>query len=160
MQVAALYAASQTQFIPELETTSRNKTRAQAQESRGDTVQFSEEARALAAAMSQRGVEEDQAASPFEREPQADSEQGEDSAKTSQALPGSAEDTANKLSKVQSQIEKLGQQIQAILAGPGTPQEKMAKTQPLEERMHELMQEALDLERQAREQAMTSSGQV
>lgn len=168
MSVAALYGLMETQYAAEIEATRRRENSQKADgapRSRGDTVTISEEAKALAAEMAAAKQVEDpqQSGNSFERNPGGDAEEDErarEAEAAQQSASSSASNLEGRIKQIEQRIKQLGQQVTAIMNGPGTPESKLSQSMPFHNEINALQKELQELlaEMRQQEQAATASG--
>ena len=162
MNVSALYSALETQYAAEV---AANRRRLEANEEKpsatrsGDTVSLSEDGRALAAAMASGGqVEETESQNnSFERNPGGDAEEDErarEAEKAEQQASASASSgLEGRIKQIEQRIKQHGQQVTAIMNGPGTPESKISQSMPFQNEINSLQQELQELLAELKQQA-------
>ena len=161
MDISALFGGVyETQYAQGMSRDNRSKEAPSSRSSSYDTVTISEEAKALAAEMSARKAVEDAQDSLFQRNPNGESGE-EDVAgggvEGGMSMPGSEEAIGEQIEDLEAKIEKLNQQITAIMSGPGEPQEKMDRAQPLQQQVNTLTQELQALQAQLKKQSQSKA---
>jgi hypothetical protein len=161
MDIASVYSSLQTQFTSEVdEDSKRRNAKPASSASRGDTVDFSDEGKALAAEMAaRREIEESEESSAFEENPGGDAEEQEaDLAANAggQSDASATDDIDAQIEKLVAQIQQTAQQMSAVMSGSGAPEDKINRTAPLQERITGLEQQVHALEAQKRAEAMAA----
>ena len=180
MDITALYSSTQTRFAPEIdEDNKRRDSRSASPGSLGDTVTFSDEGRELASKLAARlaaeladeleaelavreEIETKRRISSSGRKPAGEAPASDVASDVAGSAAGSAgADNASssagidgQIEKLQAQIRQVAQQVNSILSGSGTPEEKSVQSAPLQQKIGVLQEQVQELLAQKREDEM------
>ena len=171
MDIASVYSSSHAQYLTEIGEEAKRRNMRTASGSRGDTANFSDEALALAAALSVapdagKGIETNRQSSAFEHNPDDNAEKEADSSARmpgngAPSAAGSGADIDAQIAKLEAQMQQIAQQMSAVMSGPASPEEKIARSHPLQQRISGLEQQiqeltAMKLEQETRQTAQSA----
>lgn len=161
MESISLLNAYQTHYTPEITRAERSKQSSTASAgSFGDTVTISEEAKMLAAQMSAQRSVENTEDTLFEKDPSrnmGEEGQGGEGMEGAAATQSAESSLESQISQLEERIAKLNQQVAAIMSGPGEPEAKMDKAQPLQQQATSLQQQLQALRAQLMQQTQAST---
>lgn len=119
---------------------------------RGDTVSISLRAKELSERLMQAVEKKDDAGR------QTDDCQILDAEGAAQGSGSGASDgNADAIKHVQDQIKQVSSQLMSVMSGPGTPEAKTERAEPLQHRLNELKQELAALQAEAAKSAQSGS---
>jgi hypothetical protein len=161
MNIASVYSSPQAQQLAEINEDAKRRNTRFASGSRGDTVSFSEEALALAAELATvKDIEANRRDPAGARNPGGDAEQepseeaDPSESAASAGIGASSSDIDAQIEKLKAQILQTAQQMNAVMSGPASPEEKMSRTQPLQQRINTLEQQIQELSAMKQEAEM------
>lgn len=159
MDITSVYNAMQAPFTAEIdENDKRRDIRPVSSGSRGDTVTFSDESRALAAELAaHKEIEQNRHTAVFARDPGSTVEEDREGDRTESAsatgaasVPG--DDAAGQIQALETKIKALMAQIMNIMQSALPPGEKMQQAQPFQQEINQLQAQIREIETLSRQE--------